>query len=283
VFLEDGITGAGTLVKPDIALCSQDSVLFYVHSAFVMHICIGDGTSLFSGLVNRSPIPVPESAEVLNILLHAIYSMPCLQFLPSFSVLERVVELLAVASYDMLKMCMVPSSPLGIALLNYAPSHAIELYTLAASHDIRELATSASSFLLSFDLYQLTDAVSQHMGSLYLKKLFFLHLGRREALRRSLAILPTPHIASSDHDQRFLQRAWMQAIADLSAEKTIGHCTVDLSQCRFSDFHTVDLSPSVLALTFKIAGTRLECASCKIGWDLRVRSMVAEWTAVKVR
>ena len=66
-------------------------------------------------------------------------------------------------------------------------------YALAASHDLYSLAVPISSHLLSYPLHMLTDELAEKIGPVYLKRLFFLHLGRLDALRRLLLPPPHPH------------------------------------------------------------------------------------------
>ena len=285
VFLADGIAGSGILATPDIMLCSTDSVIFYVHSTLLAQSRIGDTIMTLTELESLDAIiPVTETAEVLNILLHTIYSMPCAHFLPSFPNLERAVEVFAISSYDLLRIYTEPSAPFGQALLAQASSHAMKLYTLAAFYHLHSLAIASSSFLLSFDLSQLSEDVSQRMGSVYLKKLFFLHLGRREALKRIVMTLPEPHIGCKDNTKR-MHGLWMKGIATLAWEKNTSSflcsplvlCLLGLKLLQ----SIADLSPSVLELTFKVEGQALQCAGCRNRWDSRVCAMLSEWGAVK--
>ena len=117
------------------------------------------------------------------------------------------------------KLCIVPSSPLYTLLLSHAPLHPLEVYALAASHDLRELAAATSSHLLSFSLATLSDAVAERIGPIYLKRLFFLHFGRVDALKRLLLPPPHPHAPTPWCDfteQKKLTRAWALASAYLA-------------------------------------------------------------------
>lgn len=114
---------------------------------------------------------------------------------------------------------IAPSTPLFTLLLANAPAAPLEIYALAGEHDLPHVAVSASPHLLSFPLPTLTDEMAQQMGPVYLKKLFFLHLGRSDALKRLLLPPPHPHSPTPECDfteQKKLTRAWALASAYLA-------------------------------------------------------------------
>ena len=104
-------------------------------------------------------------------------------------------------------------------LMSHAPLCPLALYALAASHDLFDLAVATSSHLLSMTLAMLTDEMVGHIGLIYLKRLYFLHYGRAEALKRLL--LPPPHTHAPTPgcnftEQKTLTRAWALASAYLT-------------------------------------------------------------------
>jgi len=114
---------------------------------------------------------------------------------------------------------LAPASPLSTLFLSTAPQVPIEFYAVAGAYDLIHLAIPISSFLLSYSLASLTDDLAVKMGPLYLKRLFFLHLGRVEALKRLLLPPPQPHVPTANCDiteQKKLTRAWALASAYLA-------------------------------------------------------------------
>jgi hypothetical protein len=210
-------------VPPDIILLSSDSVFFYVHS----HMLLAASDNGFMGLLPAPPpsqanqeicIAVPDGSVTLNIILHAIYDMSCAQYSPSFEVLSYSVNRLQMYGVQP-KARVAPSRPLFSILLSYAPLFPLDLFALAASHDLFDLAVSTSSHLLSFPLATLTDEMAERIGPVYLKRLFFLHFGRSDALKRVLLPPPNPHAPTPDCDfteQKKLTRAWALASAYLA-------------------------------------------------------------------
>jgi hypothetical protein len=214
----------------DLVLRSSDSVLFYVHLSVLMDA----SENGFKSLLNPSPpidermsaavLDVPEQSVVFNILLHTIYDMTCAHYSPSFEAL--VVAVHAMKSYGIcLKSRIVPSSPLFTLLVSHVHSQPLELYMLASSYDLYDLAVLSSSYLLSFPLSSLSDSAAERIGPVYLKRLFFLHFGRSDALKRILLPPPYPHAPNAWCDaaeQKKLTRAWALASAYLAWEARPG-------------------------------------------------------------
>lgn len=202
----------------DVILLSSDSVFFYVHS----HILLKHSDNAFHSLLlspsHDSIVDIQDSSAVLNIILHTIYELSCSHYSPSPSTLINAVTRLPYYGIHP-KFYITPSSPLYALLLSYAPLYPIDLYALAASFDLYDLAVSISPHLLSFPLSSLTDDMVENMGPVYLKRLFFLHFGRIDALKRVLLPPPLPHppTESCDFgDQKKVTRAWALASAYLA-------------------------------------------------------------------
>jgi len=163
-------------------------------------------------------ISLPDDSQVLNVILHTLYDMSCAQYSPNFETLVNAVNRLP--DYGVMPRCRIaPSTPLFSLLLSHAPLHPLELYALAASYDLLDLAVSTSSHLLSFPLATLTDDMAERIGPVYLKRLFFLHFGRSDALKRVLLPPPHPHAPTTECDfaeQKKLTRAWALASAYLA-------------------------------------------------------------------
>jgi len=205
---------------PDTVLLSSDNVFFYVHS----HLLLAASENGFRGRVptslknENSVISISENSAVLNILLHTVYDMSCAHYSPTFPSLVTSVNRLPVYGLRP-KVRIAPSTPLFSLLLSYAPLFPLELYALAASQDLYDLAVSTSSHLLSFPLATLTDEMAERIGAVYLKRLFFLHFGRSDALKRVLLPPPNPHAPTAFcnfTEQKKLTRAWALASAYLA-------------------------------------------------------------------
>jgi len=228
-------------IPPDTILLSSDSVFFYVHS----HLLIAASENGFRGLLpapapsskDRDPIiTIPDNSTVLNIILHTVYDMSCAHYSPSFATLVTAVNRLPMYGIRP-KVRIAPSMPLFSLLLSQAPLFPLELYALAASYDLYDLAVSTSSHLLSFPLATLTDDMAERIGPVYLKRLFFLHFGRSDALKRVLLPPPNPHAPTALCDfteQKKLTRAWALASAYLAWDARPGKLITRIQKGRVS-------------------------------------------------
>ncbi|KAJ3736432.1 hypothetical protein DFJ43DRAFT_618980 [Lentinula guzmanii] len=278
---------------PDLTLLCSDSVLFYVHSQVVLKVSENFFRSLIPAHLSNVPpslssrrpitpspsppqtqkpppntlIPIQEPSPVLNIILHAIYGLSCSHYAPSFETLSNAVDKLP--SYGVNpKACIAPHTPLYTILLSHAPLLPLDVYILAAKHDLYDLAVSASPHLLSFQLSTITDDMAKAMGAKYLRRLFFLHIGRADALKRLLLQSPHPHAPTSDctfADRRNLTRAWALASAYIAWDAR------------------PDISKSFLESALTPLAERLTCGLCKKNLDDRIKDLVVRWSVVKVR
>ncbi|KAH9002415.1 hypothetical protein EDB86DRAFT_3125624 [Lactarius hatsudake] len=227
------------VLPTDLIILSSDSVFFYVHE----HKITAASTNGFNSLLPLKEHSHPEDAGnilplhldsiIVNILLHTIYNMSVAHYAPTPDAVISAVE----------------------SLEEYGLSAPIEFYALAGSYDLHHLAIPISSFLLSYSLASLTDELAVKMGPLYLKRLFYLHLGRVEALKRLLLPPPQPH--------KKLTRAWALASAYLAWDRRL------------------DLSTHAIEAALRPLGDYLACDSCKQLLRERINALVAQWSIVK--
>lgn len=285
-------------LPPDLILLSSDQVFFYVHS----HILLNASMNNFCSLLplsprniartpshigtpgsNSAPSPaplddslnpqnqpvlnMPQHSTVLNIILHAIYDLSCAHYSPPVDTLITAVEEMPGLGLP-LKTLISPNTALYNLILSYAPLYPLQLYALAAHHDLSDLAVPISSHLLSFSLPQLEDSMAERIGPIYLKRLFFLHFGRMEALKRILLNPPHPHAPTSYcdfTDQKKLTRAWALASAYLAWDAR------------------PDISTSAMESALNPLIEHLSCELCKQSMRERVKNLVVQWSVVRVR
>jgi len=178
-------------------------------------------------------IHIPEHSEVLNVMLHTVYNISPAAFTPTFHTLSSALTQMHQTYGIDLQTWITPSRPLFDTMLSVATQAPLELYALAASLGLEELAKAASSHLLSYPLSNLSDDVGNQMGPIYLRKLFFLHLGRVEALKRIVLQPPEPHPplkSCPPESQQRLTEGWAISLADLVWEARPGssHGATDL-------------------------------------------------------
>lgn len=100
-----------------------------------------------------------------------------------------------------------------------APLQPLECYVLAARVGLEALAVAVSPYTLSIPLAAISDEDAVRMGAYHLKRLFFLHLGRMDALKRILSRQPTHHppLEGCDGVVRSLRirDAWAKKVAEI--------------------------------------------------------------------
>jgi hypothetical protein len=202
---------------------------------------------------------------VLNILLHTAYGLSVAHYSPTLPDLALAIAVLP--KYGLpLHTHLAPQAPLTAALLAHASTSPIDVYTLAAQYDLYHLAAAVSPQLLSFPLPSLTDDQCTRMGPIYLKRLFFLHLGRTDALKRLLLTPPRQHAPTAGCDatsQKSVTRAWALASAYLvlEARPDMGVGTVEAALGSLCE--------------------RVGCGECRQGLVERVGEVVGMWGGVR--
>jgi len=251
---------------PDLVLMSTDSEYFYVH----LHVLIDASKNGFNNLLEggqnyHNTITVTEPSAVLQIILHAIYDTSCAEYFPSLDSLADAISSLNMYGIP-LKNVIAPSRPLFEVLLNQAAVRPLDLYALAASHDLYDLAVAASPHLLSLSLSTITDAMALRMGPVYLKRLFFMHLGRAQALRDILLPPPYPHSPTprcNVFEQQKLSRAWTLASACLAWDTN------------------ANISIYMMESTLRPLGDHLQCPHCQTALSERIKMLVYQWSRIK--
>lgn len=260
-------------VTPDLVLVSLDGVFFYVHSDTVLSVstngfngCLPRPTPLSSANKELDPfLSISEHSSVLNIILHTIYDMSCAHYSPPFPTLSAAIDRLQTYGLEP-KSHVAPSTALYNLLAAYAPLFPLELYALAAAHDLYDLAVATSSHLLGFPLFSLSDEMASRIGPVYLKRLFFLHFGRSDALKRVLLPPPQPHNPTpncNSDEQKKLTRAWALASAYLAWDAR------------------PDLSTSTMESALRPLADHLTCELCQTALRDRIKSLVVQWSVVK--
>ncbi|OBZ68199.1 hypothetical protein A0H81_11807 [Grifola frondosa] len=256
---------------PDLVLVSSDNVFFHVN----YHVLRGASENFFGALLHAdlpyvddghpSVTSLPESADVVNIVVHTIYSMSCTQFSPTFETIDAAVD--ALLKYGMpIKTYIVSGSPLFNLILAQAPYRPIDTYALVAAHDLYDLAVTISSHLLAYPLPSLTDKLSARMGPIYLKRLFFLHYGRMEALKNLVLRPPGSHSPTqicNSTQQTKLTRVWALACAQMVWDAR------------------PNLSTSAMQAALSPLEQQLSCDLCKHALFERIEELVREWSAIK--
>ncbi|KAL1750272.1 hypothetical protein FB107DRAFT_224178 [Schizophyllum commune] len=204
---------------PDMELVSSDNVHFLVRSDILRRASFNDFAGAVQSIPPRSSgdLPrfhVPDDAEVLNILLYASHGTSPTPFTPSFPLLVEVVN--RMPAYGLNPQTYVSCGSVVFECLRpYATVAPIEVYTLAAAHDLLALAQVASTYLLSYPLHSITEAQARRIGAVYLERLIRLHRARLATLNELLRCPPEFHAETAGCSfaaQEDLTRAWAGAV-----------------------------------------------------------------------
>jgi len=227
-----------------------------------------DGSG-FKGVVDTDSgmplVTVPESSAVLNVILHTLYFLPFNHYAPTLDTLAAAVT--GLKTYGMqVKEYVARGTHLFQLLVLHAPLNPMQLYIVAAAHDLQELAVACSAHLLSLPLCNITDDMAQRMGPSYLKRLFFLHLGRIDALKRLLTAPPPAHeptLSCNFMEQKEMVRAWALAAAYLAWDAK------------------PDMPVSTIRQTMQPLADKLSCNLCRQAMSNRIKNVITQWVSVK--
>ncbi|KDN46921.1 hypothetical protein RSAG8_03998, partial [Rhizoctonia solani AG-8 WAC10335] len=266
----------------NVLLLTPDQVFFYAHLSILLQSSsnffgdlLGDNVAYNSheevdvsqpmSDLSLEPrlVPVNISSDVLNIVLLALYQFPIQEFAPSSKALREVIPTLTSLGYNP-SVIAYPRSELYGLLLRSAAADPLPMYAAAAQCSFESLAVAVSALTLRAPLHEITDDLARQMGPVYLRRLFFLHLGRADALRR--IVLPPPSLHPPDTNnrcnseaQKGIQRAWTLASAYIIAQKYPGEVNRVVS----------------------LLDTRVECTECGRSLQERISRLVHDWSTVK--
>lgn len=213
---------------PNTIIASVDHIFFAVHH----HRLLACSINNFGGYLHPNAQPTSEKlisflaeepSDVVNVILHAVYNIPCDNYSPTLECLST-----SLATFD--KYGLIPlerfvsrGTPLFTTILNRAVVSPIETYALAASHALEDLAVSASSYTLHVRLHLLPQILVDRMGTRYMQRLYKLHGDRMDSLRELLDRKLFPHLATPTCSiekrqvvSRALQLAGKQVMYDAS-------------------------------------------------------------------
>lgn len=151
-------------------------------------------------------------------------------------------------------------------LLRQAPHSPHRVYALGAAHAMDSLCTLASQYTLATPLTELGEAEATAMGAIYLRRFVFLHLGREEALRRTIRTPPPSHedTETCSNDARMaIRQGWLA---------TVGRILTGVQPQNTESAHLISQFAPLAALP---------CQKCKENVQGRIASMVQDWARVK--
>ncbi|KAJ7579707.1 hypothetical protein C8J56DRAFT_795835 [Mycena floridula] len=249
----------------DFTIISNDFVIFRISADLLSQT----SSNYFGQLLDPGTYPAsrviqaPDTANVLEIILHAVYDLVPPESQISYQGVMDAVNRFSFYGLDP-QAYIKPSKPLFDVLVSLTPLDALHMYGIAASHDLHGLAAVASSYLLSpLSLAALSDELALRIGPIYLNKLFQLHLRRMQILKELLLIQPRPHPETDSCtliSQRQVLRAWAMAGSQLAW------------------MAAPDLSTKVLQATFEPLLVQFSCPKCRKTMGDLIRHIIVQWT-----
>ncbi|KAG8787543.1 hypothetical protein FRC12_015466 [Ceratobasidium sp. 428] len=271
------------MLDADLVLVSQDQVYFYAHHSILLRessngfalllptplddltteIDVFQPMSTADFLLAPTPVTMEYSSDVLNLALHIIYGLPAQSYRPTPSTLRTTTTALFTLGYNLERVFSRHSEPYML-FLQSAVSEPLHMYALAAQYSLESLAVAVSTFTLRASLSDIADELAEQMGPVYLRRLFFLHLGRADALKRLLypppsSHAPSPNFKCTEKSRQEIPRIW--ALASASA--------------------VIENHPYDLAKTFAPLSTQVSCVGCRQMLYERVGTLMNEWNSIK--
>ncbi|CAE6523939.1 unnamed protein product [Rhizoctonia solani] len=182
------------LQDADVLFLTPDQVFFYAHRAVLLRY----SSNFFGGLLADDTMhdaheeidvsqPMSDSdsdlsleprlvtvnfpADILNVILLALYQLRIKDFAPSSETLRQVIPTLVILGYDP-SVIAYPGSELYALLLKSANTDPLPMYAAAAQCSFESLAVAVSAMTLRTQLHEITDELSQQMGPVYMRRLF---------------------------------------------------------------------------------------------------------------
>jgi hypothetical protein len=267
-----------SVIPVDCAVCSKDGTCFFLNSSIVLSQSNNslNGYLSWYSMGSLAKDRAPHTATILNIVFLSLYGLACAQFNPTFDQIEAAVNALPTYGVSPHRL-LTNTHPLFSCLLSQASFRPLDVYMLATSYSIEDLAVATSSHLLSLKLFELSDEKCVRIGALYLKRLFDLHIDRDKALMVALGPLPKRHAptkfchcdAGSPGSiggglAGNLHKAWAQGLADL---------TWDLRP---------DISVHMLNLRLSPIVKEVGCHLCQESVRNRIKDVCSQWSLVRV-
>ncbi len=204
----------------DVLLLSSDNVYFCVHSiTLFLHSLNKFGGYLIEVL---QPIPLSSHSEVINLALYALYDLNPSAFNPTTGLMTQA--LLFLVDHGILpKDCITSKNPFCESIHKLGVQCPLETFMMVAYFDLEHLAIDVSRNLLNLPLQDITEQAALMIGPTYLRRLFWLHLGRIDRLKRLMFQVPEAHGQNKDcydSEQRLLQLEWRSLAFALAPEAT---------------------------------------------------------------
>lgn len=189
---------------------------------------------------------------------------PCARYAPT---LEEIGQALDSLQTRGVPLPADPKAEIWTLLLERGYSRPLRAMAIAASFSIESVCVPTSRLTLSMTLDRLTEADALMMGSIHLRRLYFLHTGRRQGLHRVIKDPPQEHPPKrhcSREAHEDIVREWNLVVAGLVI-----------------DPGSVGTTTSRIDEAFGALTCGRHCTLCINGIRGRVAEVCREWLAIK--
>ena len=241
----------------DVLLLSSDNVYFCVHSiTLLLH-----SLNKFGGYLKEilQPIPLSTHSTVINLALYALYDLNPSAFNPTTGLMTLAFRFLI--DHGILpKDCITPTNPFCESIHKLGVQSPLETFIMVAYFDLEHLAIDVSRNLLNLPLQNITEEIALTIGPVYLRRLFFMHLGRIDRLKRLMFQVPEAHGQNKDcydSEQRLLQLEWRSLAVALAPDASPAMGASQLYKAFLPITQKKTLCPDCIEVS-----ARLSCCSC---------------------
>ncbi|KAK7676496.1 hypothetical protein QCA50_020570 [Cerrena zonata] len=253
---------------PDVVLMSRDAVHFFVRRNRLLNVSNNQFALLLSPYIDSSfqtaqqPIQLTEDAQTLNIVLHILYGVSFHVYSPSLEILLQAIQTLE--KYGVvLSTHLIPGTPLFDDIVLKTPYQPLEVYIVAADHDLFQLAQIASGYLLSISLLSIPRMQISRLNSDYLAMLYNLHIARTLVLQRLISRPPDEHEATFQcgfSAYQAMKSAWSVATSSFILNAN------------------PDVSAALIRNTLESLKFSLPCIRCRKCVQDRVNEILLKWS-----
>ncbi|KAI0342135.1 hypothetical protein BDW22DRAFT_238907 [Trametopsis cervina] len=208
-------------------------------------------------------LTVDEPYDVLNVVLHTVYGMSCDAHHPSIDCLSRSIDVFKYCGLPLRRYLSQNGSPLYTTILNHAVANPVEIYTIAASHSLEDLAIASSLYTLDIRLNEIPDAMADRIGTFYLQRLHKLHGLRMEHLQRLLS-RSVPY-----HEEK----AWCSAEKREEVSSAVHVAAIQLFYNA-----TPAITRATIETTISSVADSVDCPDCKQTIALYGRELGTDWS-----
>lgn len=165
-------------------------------------------------------IDIPETSETLHILLHALNQSIC-TFSPSSPLTSIITAIDRMPALSISPAAFITrGAPIYNTLLSYSRQDPLEVFSLAAHHNIEPLAvdTSLRAAVALPTVSSADNDMVARIGVAYLRRIIAFQSEIRESFKRIIREAPTPHDGSPTCPKDAtlaLKREWIKTTSHL--------------------------------------------------------------------